>query len=217
MERMPGAKGRGELTYWLKKQAEEGVLRNDHYEFLYTEHWGLTRSAYEGKSIVDIGCGPRGSLEWATNAAKRVGLDSLVPQYKRLGIDKHGMTYVAHGIESTPFSDGEFDFVASVNSLDHVDDLDLAIKEIKRITKVGGLFLLLVEVNHEPTVCEPHSLTWSVVESFKPEFEEVNVRHYEMTGHDMRATITGPAFDHSAGDPNRPGMLSAMLRRTAPQ
>ena len=29
----------------------------------------------------DIGCGPRGSLEWATMAAERVGLDPPVNKY----------------------------------------------------------------------------------------------------------------------------------------
>src|SRR5690349_8834862 len=78
LDSMPGAKERGEMAYWKKKKDEEGELRNDHYKFLYTTHWDLDDQYYAGKKILDIGCGPRGSLEWADQAAERIGLDSLV-------------------------------------------------------------------------------------------------------------------------------------------
>lgn len=209
---LPGAKERGELSYWKQKLAEEGVLRNDHYKFLYTEHWGFDDQYFEGKSVLDIGCGPRGSLEWADMTSERVGLDSLIKEYRQLGIDQHKMSYIDCPIEKTPYSDGHFDVVTSVNSLDHVDDLDAAIAEIKRITRRGGVFLLLVEVNHPPTVCEPHTLKWDIVEKFAPEFVQTRIQGYEMKGHSMRETITGEHYNKDNGD-GRPGMLSALLTR----
>ena len=63
----------------------------------------LEPSFYEGKRILDIGCGPCGSLEWADMAAERVGLDPLVPQSMELGAKKHEMTYVAAPSEKIPF------------------------------------------------------------------------------------------------------------------
>jgi len=154
---LPGAKGRFEMDFWKERYKEEGGrLKNDHYKWLYVDYWGFEESFYEGKRVLDIGCGPRGSLEWADMAAERVGLDSLVDRYRELGIEHHKMSYCASPIESAPFPDGHFDVVASINSLDHVDDADLAIKSIARLTKPGGTFLLMVEVLHDPNVCEPH-------------------------------------------------------------
>lgn len=213
---LPGAKEKGELSYWYKKLAEEGTLRNDHYEFLYTGHWDLAKSFYDGKRILDIGCGPRGSLEWADNALERIGIDSLADDYvKELGADKHAMKYEATGMEDCRFPDGYFDVVCSVNSLDHVADVDKTISQVKRVTKPGGLFLLLVEVNHEPTVTEPITLGWEIVDKFKPEFEEVRIRHYEFASdhsQTMTETIKGKEYDHS-NPTKRTGMLSAMLKR----
>ena len=83
---------------------------------------------------MNIGCGPRGRLEWADITAQRVGLDPLVPAYLKLGADKHKMEYVASGSENIPFPDGHFDIVACLNALDHVDDLDATIREVKRAT-----------------------------------------------------------------------------------
>src|SRR5687767_10314946 len=51
---------------WKEKEAQEsGRLLNTHYEPFYTTVFGLTHADYAGKAVLDIGCGPRGSLEWA--------------------------------------------------------------------------------------------------------------------------------------------------------
>jgi SAM-dependent methyltransferase len=102
---------------------------------LFTDLVGLDAGFYRGKAVLDIGCGPRGSLEWADEASRRVGLDPLADDYRELGTDAHAMDYVAAGSEAMPFGDGEFDVVATINSLDHVDDLGRTVAEIKRVTR----------------------------------------------------------------------------------
>jgi ubiquinone/menaquinone biosynthesis C-methylase UbiE len=169
--------------------------------------------SYRGKRILDIGCGPRGSLEWADVAAKRVGLDPLAEQYLALGAGQHKMQYVAAYSESIPFPDGHFDVVCSFNSLDHVVDLGRTIREIKRVTKRGGLLLLLVEINHQPTELEPHCLGWDSVELFKPEFVLRTQQHYECGKNGMYDSILeGLLYDHSA-PVSRSAYLSALFRR----
>lgn len=154
-----GFKERHELAYWAGRKRAEGVLANAHYEHFYTRHFGLERAWYGGKVLLDVGCGPRGSLEWASHAARRFGLDPLANQYLMLGAIEHGMQYLCAPSERIPVPDGYCDAVFSFNSLDHVEDVERTLAEIGRITRPGGLFLLLVEVNHEPTACEPHRLT----------------------------------------------------------
>jgi ubiquinone/menaquinone biosynthesis C-methylase UbiE len=127
-----------ELAFWESRIKLQGVLSNDHFEYFYTTHFGLTREFYTGKKILDIGCGPRGSLEWASEASVRVGLDPLADAYRKLGTDQHAMEYVSCGAEQMPFPDGFFDVVCSLNSLDHVDDLDRVISEIVRVIAPGG-------------------------------------------------------------------------------
>ena len=80
-------KGEAELNYWLGRYNDEkNVFINYHYEYFYTEHFHLAKEDFTGKRILDIGCGPRGSLEWADNALVRIGIDPLngvkyFPQY----------------------------------------------------------------------------------------------------------------------------------------
>ncbi|MEX1010853.1 MAG: class I SAM-dependent methyltransferase [Balneolaceae bacterium] len=168
-----------EYRYWKKRREAEGDLSNDHYSWFYTGHFGLDKGFYENKKVLDIGCGPRGSLEWAGHAARRVGLDPLADRYLKLGADRHEMEYVASGSEEIPFPDGMFDIVTAFNSLDHVSDIGQTIREIKRVTAQDGLFLLLVEINCEPTHCEPHTVGPEITEQFKPEFECVDKRVFE--------------------------------------
>lgn len=206
-------KGDHELAYWRSRKKAEGQLSNDHYVKFYTSHFGFEPSFYAGKRVLDIGCGPRGSLEWANMAAERVGLDPLADSYLRLGADKHAMRYVAAPAEAMPFESGHFDVVCSFNSLDHVDDLDRTIAEIIRVIRPGGHFLLLTDVNHDPTPAEPIVLTWDAVDAFAPALECLEVRHYEKRAAGLYQSIDeGIAYDHK--DPTRRyGILSAKFRK----
>jgi SAM-dependent methyltransferase len=212
-----GSKGRAkrhaEFSFWRSVHDAEGTLYHEHYMPFFTSFFGLDRSFYSGKRLLDIGCGPRGSLEWAGDAAERVGLDPLVESYRALGIDRHSMSYVGTGSEQIPFADGYFDVVSSFNSLDHVDDLERTIAEIKRVTKPGGLFLLLTDVGHQPTVTEPIAYSWSILRRFQPEFAVVDERHFEKPLEGMYKSLdAGIPYDH-ANEADRYGLLAARLTR----
>jgi ubiquinone/menaquinone biosynthesis C-methylase UbiE len=180
---------------------------------LFTDLVGLDAGFYSGKRILDIGCGPRGSLEWATAASGRVGLDPLADDYRALGTGAHAMEYVAAASEDMPFEDAAFDVVTSINSLDHVDDLPRTVAEIKRVTRPGGHFVLAVEVGHEPTWTEPQSLRWDAATPFLPEFELVERGEYERdSGWMFDAALRRERFDRADTSP-RPGVLTAVMRR----
>jgi SAM-dependent methyltransferase len=65
------------------------------------------------------------------------------------------MRYVAATAEAIPFAARHFDLVTCFNALDHVENLHAALAQVQRVLKPDGTFLLIVEVNHEPTVTEP--------------------------------------------------------------
>ena len=206
-------KERNELAYWQSRLSTEGQLNNEHYLYSYTSAFDLKPSFYAGKRILDIGCGPRGSLEWADMAAERVGLDPLVPEYLKMGAQHHKMTYVAASSDAIPFTAGHFDVVCSLNSLDHVADLENTVAEIKRVVRSGGLFLLITEVNHPPTATEPINLPWSISESFTDVFSKVEEKRYEIGNHNIHGQILiDDRFDES-NRANRPGIVLAKFSK----
>jgi SAM-dependent methyltransferase len=219
MEPILSRKEKAELAFWESRVQQQGVLSNDHFEYFYTTHFGLDKAFYRDKKILDIGCGPRGSLEWATQARVRVGLDPLAQAYRRLGTDRHSMQYVTSGAEHIPFPTAFFDIVCSLNSLDHVDDLDQVITEIIRVVASEGLFLLLTDIHRHPTVLEPAAYSWNIVERFLPALEIVEQSHFEYSvlsaegfGDIYQSLRQGVPYNHA--DPTeRYGILSVRFRK----
>ncbi len=202
-----------EFRFWKENKAKEVILSNSHYEYFYTKHFHLNRDFYNGKRILDIGCGPRGSLEWADMALERVGLDPLVGKYKNLGINRHKMKYILANAEKIPFSNGYFDVVFSFNSLDHTDILDKTIKSIIRVIKQGGIFLLITEVNHPATLTESIVFSWDIVKSFSPELSIIEETHYEKTALGIYESISkGVLYNHENLN-FRSGILSVKFEK----
>lgn len=208
-------KHRSELAYWRERRThgplEQGV---PFYRWFFCDFFGLGPDDYLGRRVLDIGCGPRGSLEWADMAAERVGLDPLADEYVRLHERPQLMRYVAGGAEDIPFDDGHFDFVSTFNSLDHVDDVAAAIAEITRVTRPGGSLLFACDVGHEPTPTEPQAFGWEILDRFAGAWEVVWRRDFERPTGNMYDNLHQHKrpFDHENPRP-RPGVLTAYLRR----
>ena len=201
-----------ELYYWKSVKEEGKALSSKHYREFFTSNFDLNEEFYINKKILDIGCGPRGSLEWADMASERIGLDPLADEYLKLGADKHKMMYVNAPAEKIPFDEGYFDIVSSFNSLDHVDDIGNTIKEIKRVLKPKGLFLLITDVNHEPTVTEPLTLSWDIINEFKPEFEKIEENHYEKQNGIYKSIRENKIYNHTDLT-KRPGVLLVKFKK----
>ena len=174
-----------ELNFWSKLFDTKG-FHNTWYKYFYTEAFGITEGEYVGKRLLDIGCGPCGSLEWIADRAKCFGLDPLCNEYwKKFMCHQHKMNYIYSKAESIPFPDEYFDYVFSFNSLDHVENVEKSCLEIARVLTPGGKFLLYVDINHEPTVCEPHSLSIDVIKTVPLNCESFNLygRKYHDNGY----------------------------------
>jgi 2-polyprenyl-3-methyl-5-hydroxy-6-metoxy-1,4-benzoquinol methylase len=209
-------KERFELDFWNKLSLDADLIHErSHYEFFYTAYFGFTAADYAGKNVLDIGCGPLGSLEWAKGARICVGLDPLSHKYRELPLrsDADRMIYVAALSEAIPFRERSFDFVTSFNSLDHVGDVPATIREMKRVVAPGGHILLIVEIAHLPTFTEPHRLDRDLVKSFAPEFE---IEKCEVFGVPPDHNLWVGIMQKLPWLPDRPGLLCARFRKCAP-
>jgi len=206
-----GVKAECEMKYWDKMFADDGgaegmrAKRMKEYEKMMTTKFSLDKSDFDDKRILDIGPGPRGSLEWADNARVRVGLDPIAERYMDIGIVEQDMSYVMASSSAIPFPSNYFDFVVTLNALDHVEEMESTILEIQRVIRPGGMFLMLVDVQHPYTPCEPQRLEWEFADKFT-QLRNVEEKHYEKycngcTREGVIVTKPNQPFDHNvAGD-----------------
>ncbi|MGH8247326.1 MAG: class I SAM-dependent methyltransferase, partial [Gammaproteobacteria bacterium] len=122
------------------------------------------QSFLEDKVVADFGCGPRGSLCWATQARERIGIDVLAEAYKHLGAAKHNIRYVRSTENEVPLVSGSVDVLFTMNAMDHVHNLDVMCGELLRILKPGGTFIGSFNLDEEPGVSEPLTLTPELLE-----------------------------------------------------
>jgi len=104
-------------------------------ECVYNELIGCER-------ILDVGCGI-GSFEQSLPSLNIIGIDSSKEMLDeaRKRSDK---TFVLGNAEHLEIEDSAFDAVFTVTTLEFLDDYQMAVKEIARITKPYGKFLSMI-------------------------------------------------------------------------
>ena len=103
--------------------------------------------SFKGKTVVDVGCGTRGILP-IISARRRIGVDPTIEEVKNQFRFYEGAEYISEKIEDCTLPDNIADIITCNNTLNHVENPELALAQMRRILKPGGL--LLLEVFIEP-------------------------------------------------------------------
>ena len=118
--------------------------------------WGLSHiDLHAGDTVLDIGCGGGNTL---ARMAERVTEGHLVGiDYAETSVEasrafnapliEAGRMEILHGsVEHLPFADEHFDAVVTVESFYFWPNPEECLKEVTRVIKKGGTFLLLAEI-----------------------------------------------------------------------
>lgn len=106
------------------------------YDYLSDKKYG---------NLLDVGCGTAyliGLLS-KTHEAKHIGLDlssEMIRQARAKNIE--GAKFVVGKSDELPFEDNTFDVVTCSQSFHHYPDTDKAMKEVLRVLKPGGIYIL---------------------------------------------------------------------------
>ncbi len=112
---------------------------------------------YENKVGLDIGCANGAfSIELAKSGAKKMyGIDIASEFVKKASLKAKknyvkNIEFIEADAKKLPFKNNFFDFIICTEVLEHVPDFKVAIKEIKRVLKPGGIFVITVPNSFNP-------------------------------------------------------------------
>lgn len=125
---------------------------------LYYDRCLRLHHPYRGK-ILDIGCGGGHLLklliertapyaekleQYDTEKLFFYGID-ISEELCRVAKKENPSAYIVQGdAEALPYENSTFDFVFSTGSFEHVVDIQKAIREVSRVLKPGGIFIITV-------------------------------------------------------------------------
>lgn len=151
-----------------KPEGEAGKLMIERMNESHAEMtaWALDKLAIKANDVVlDIGCGGGAALKRLSqriDGGKLYGIDysevSVEASIKENQGDVDGGKMEIHqgSVSSMPFADGLFDAIITVESYYFWPDLEQDMKEVFRVLKKGGTFMLIAEMYLKDDLDERH-------------------------------------------------------------
>ena len=191
-------KHHAELSFWQGRfKADKGNFQNSHYRKILLAIAGESTDDFtRGKIVADFGCGPRGSLVWASSALLRIGIDVLADRYFdefKTDLALHDMIYLKSTEKSIPLPSNYVEVVFTLNAIDHVDHFTAMCSEILRILKPGGLFIGSFNLEEPETATEPQRLTEEMIKSHL--LDKLLVQTYRISEKGPKDNVYAPLFD----------------------
>lgn len=134
-------------------------------------HLHAARHIRNAGRVLDLGCGTGyGSAMLASDTRQVVGIDVSDQAVARARAvhQMNNLEFAVMSATALEFSDGTFDAVYSIQVIEHIEDVELHLREVVRVLRPGGTFV----------VATPNRLTYSPDGLHNP----FHVREYDAGG-----------------------------------
>lgn len=143
---------RKNVTYYSPHSCGGSFTNRVQYEYDHAEDFiydmkqeGLDLTIFDGKKVLDIGCGWGGKLVYFSENTKAISFDGFDPGYEPAVAEEfarqHGVTNctfkTGYG-EKMSYDDQSFDLVMMNDVLEHVQDPEKTMQECWRVLRPGG-------------------------------------------------------------------------------
>jgi len=207
-----------ELAFWRSRfEIDKGHFDNSHYKkLMLAMAEEATDKFLKGKIVADFGCGPRGSLTWASPAKLRIGIDVLADRYADEFSDNiifHKMIYLKSTEKIIPLPSEFVDIMFTFNAIDHVDNFSDMSKEILRVLKSGGEFIGSFNLEEPASPTEPQKLSEKIIKENL--LNKLEIISYRITEKGPEGNRYAPFFNGNLSyRPGKEGFLWVRARKT---
>lgn len=122
-------------------------LEGDSFIFEHLHRYAIAQKISAGKTVLDIACGEGyGSHLISKTAAYVYGVDidenSVIHAQKKYGPLKNNLSYKVGSTSKIPLEDKSIDIVVSFETIEHHDEHEQMMLEIKRVLKPAGMLII---------------------------------------------------------------------------
>ncbi len=128
--------------YYYKSRKEKSGISYFYNELLEMPTTLKMLGDVRDKRILDLGCGPGIYAKILDEKGARVkGIDISKELIRIAKKECPNGEFIVGSAEKLPYKKEEFDMVLAALVLDHIENWDLILKEVRRVLKKGGLFI----------------------------------------------------------------------------
>lgn len=113
---------------------------------IHLNRYAMAKPFCRDANVLDAACGEGyGSFllkKWGAESVGGVDIDAAAIEKACSNFKNDGLKYIQNDVQKLPFEDHVFDLVVSLETLEHVDDAEMFLREIKRVLKPGGTIIL---------------------------------------------------------------------------
>jgi 2-polyprenyl-3-methyl-5-hydroxy-6-metoxy-1,4-benzoquinol methylase len=188
---------------WTGERYVPGVNGNIALEHLH--RYIMARELAYGKTVLDIACGEGyGSAYIAEVAGHVIGVD-ISPEAIQHAIQKYRRRNLEFRIGSCaqiPLAEHSIDIVVSFETIEHHDQHNEMMSEIKRVLRPDGVIIISSPEKHAYSIVSNYQNPFHVKELYRDEFEILMMRYFRHVAMYGQRVIYGSAiFRENSGGP----------------
>ena len=141
------------LEYIERLQIKDNTVYNPIEAGIHVCRYFITRQLCSGKRILDISCGEGyGSYlmsTWGASEVVGVDIDATAVGNASAMFQRQGLSFIVSDAEDmSVLQDASFDMVVSLETIEHVPNPEIYLREIKRLTRPGGTIIISCPNDH---------------------------------------------------------------------